>query len=146
MMFESSRIEKKPIRIRPSSFPASKGPISCTFLKYRRRRYSTPKMTAQNRTPKSASNVQRALRPRSPAVARARAVRNFGRSRWSSDGFGSGFSPALGDAGSCASSVEDIDELPCGVLPRELEEDFLEPARSRLRTVAKLVHRAARAD
>jgi hypothetical protein len=33
MTFESRRIEKKLIRIRPRSFPARSGPISCTVRK-----------------------------------------------------------------------------------------------------------------
>src|SRR3954469_5148948 len=106
-------------------------------------------MTDQNISPNTPRSVHRAARPRSPAAARARAVRYFGTSKCHSDGLGSGASTATelrsAAASRRASSVEDIHELPCSILTGQSEEDLLEAARARLRPSAQLVHGAARA-
>src|SRR3978361_1135865 len=93
-------------------------------------------MNPQNISPISASNPNRAPRPRSFAIARARAVSHLGRS-------------SRGSAGSgrvTTSGIQHLDELARGVLAGEPQEDLLESIGARLRALAQLVHRTARAD
>src|SRR3954451_10215435 len=93
-------------------------------------------MNAQNISPITPSSVKRAPRPRSFAIARARAVSHFGRSSRVSAGSGR----------TTASGIQHLDELARGVLAGELEEDLLEPIGARLGALPQLVHRATRAD
>src|SRR5215210_2322699 len=93
-------------------------------------------MNAQKSIPMNASSPKRAARPRSLAIARARAVSHFGRS-----------SSAIGGSGRrTASGIQDLDQLARRVLASETQEDLLEPFGTRLGTPAKVGHRAARAD
>src|SRR5690348_3621630 len=106
-------------------------------------------MKAQNSAPKPPSSSHRAARPRSPASARARAVRSLGRSRWNSPGSGAsgaGVLPNAGRSAATASRIQDRHQLARGVFAGELEEDVLEPRRAGLGMRAQLVHRAAGAD
>src|SRR5262245_48245698 len=119
-------------------------------------------MNAQNRPPKIASTVNRAPRPRSSASDRARAVRYFGHSTWSSDGSGIPDGPRLAAdsgvcrsatarcrasaMGSCCSGIEDVHEAARRVLARELEENVFESRAFRGGVLAQLGHRAAGAD
>src|SRR5215212_3670667 len=102
-------------------------------------------MKPQKRTPIPASRAVRTKRPRSPERARARAVRNFGPSRWSSAGFGRTaevmFAPPTAAAGR-TSDIQDLDQLPRRILAGEPEEDLLETARVVARSGAQLRHRA----
>src|SRR5829696_10179364 len=93
-------------------------------------------MKAQNSIPIRASSPNRAPRPRSLAIARARAVSHLGRS-----------SSAIGGSGRLtASGIQDLDELTRRVLARETEEDLLEPLGPCLGAAPQVVHRAAGAD
>src|SRR5215204_2131960 len=93
-------------------------------------------MNAQNSIPIRASSPNRAPRPRSFAIARARAVSHFGRS-----------SSAIGGSGRrTASGIQDLDQLARRVLAREPEEDLLEPLGPRLGAAPQVVHRPAGAD
>jgi hypothetical protein len=83
-----------------------------------------------------ASTANRAARPRSFAIARARTVSHLGRSSSRSDGSGS----------APKSSTPDIDELPRRILASEPQEDLLQPLGVRIGVLAQLVHRTARAD
>src|SRR6478735_9811521 len=93
-------------------------------------------MNTQNSMPMNARSPKRAVRPRSFAMARARAVSHLGRS--SSDTGGSGRRTVSG--------IQDLDQLARRVLARETEEDLLQPLRARFGAPSQLRHRAARAD
>src|SRR5690242_21201850 len=82
------------------------------------------------------STASRALRPRSLAIARARAVSHLGRSSSANDG--SGRAPTSG--------IQHLDELARGVLAGEAQEDLLQPPRAGIRTATEVVHRAARTN
>src|SRR5688500_10859358 len=163
MMFDSRRIEKKPTRMRPSSLPASSGPISWTPRKYARSRYRTPKMKDQNSSPKNPRIANRAPRPRSPLSDRALAVSHFGQSRWSSDGSGGwimwapvcelstrAFAAACAsddaEACACASGIQHVHQLASGVVARELEEDVLQPGPAARGVLLQVRHRAVCAN
>src|ERR671930_345427 len=90
-------------------------------------------MNDQKSKQKTPSRIHRAVRPRSPASARARAVRYFGSRRCERDGSGS-------------SCIEHLDELARRVFAGELEEDVLEPRRTRFGVRTQLFHRAAGPD
>src|SRR6187549_946976 len=94
-------------------------------------------MNTQNSMPISDSRKNRAPRPRSLAIARARAVSHFGRRISEIDGSG---------RRATASGIQDLDELARRVLARETQEDLLESFRSRFRAPSQLGHRAAGAD
>src|SRR3569832_1414939 len=129
MTFDSKRIEKNETRIRPSSFPASRGPISGTPRKYARRRYSRPNANAQKIVPIVSRIAVRAARPRSFFRARARAVSHFGASSVRS-----------------SSSIQDLDELSGEPFACQAQEDVLEARDSGLGRRAEVVHGAAGAD
>src|SRR4051794_24206651 len=93
-------------------------------------------MNTQNSIPTSASRPNRALRPRSFAIARARAVSHFGRSSSDTGGFGR----------RTASGIQDLDQLARRILAGETEEYLLQPFRSRFGAASQLRHRAAGAD
>src|ERR1700674_1139042 len=103
-------------------------------------------MNAQNRRPTKRRMANRAPRPFSLAIARARAVSHFGFSRGSSGASGQAGAPApaapaapgTGVKRGSASGVEDIDQVPRRVLPREPQEDLLEAA-AVLRVGAQLI-------
>src|SRR5690242_3617936 len=94
-------------------------------------------MNTQNSAPMSDSRKNRALRPRSLAIARARAVNHLGRRISEIEGSGRRTS---------ASGIQDLDELSRRVLARETQEDLLESFRPRFGAAPQLLHRAARAD
>src|SRR3954463_13489770 len=96
-------------------------------------------MKVQNSAPMAASRPKRAPRPRSFAIARARAVSHLGRSSSASDG--SGRAPTAR-----ASGIQHLHQLARGILAGESQEDLLETLRSRIGAAAELVHRAAGAD
>src|SRR6478735_2792220 len=93
-------------------------------------------MNAQKSSAMPPSTASRAERPRSFATARARTVSHLGRRSRANDG--SGRTPTSG--------IQHLEQLPCGVLARESEEDLLQPLRAGVRAATKVVHRAARAD
>src|SRR5258705_8774655 len=93
-------------------------------------------MNAQNSMPMSARSPKRAPRPRSFAIARARAVSHFGRS-----------SSVTGGSGRrTVSGIQDLDQLARRVLAGEAEEDLLQPLGARFGAAPQLGHRAAGAD
>src|SRR5437868_515863 len=93
-------------------------------------------MKVQNRTPIVASTVKRAARPRSLAIARARAVSHLGSSRSPSDGSGR----------AATSGIQHLDELARRVLAGEAQEDLFQALRARVGAVTQLRHRAARTN
>src|SRR6476661_3418119 len=93
-------------------------------------------MNTQNSMPMNARSPKRAVRPRSFAIARARAVSHLGRS--SSDTEGSGRPTASG--------IQNLDQLARSILSGETEEDLLQAFGSRLGATTQLGHRAAGAD
>src|SRR4051794_30742455 len=93
-------------------------------------------MNAQKSMPMKKSSAKRAVRPRSFAIARARAVSSLGRSSSDTDGSGR----------PTASGIQDLDQLACRILPREAEEDLLESFRPRFGAAPQLRHRAAGPD
>src|SRR3954454_15712962 len=93
-------------------------------------------MNTQNSSPIAPSSPKRAPRPRSFAIARARAVSHLGRSRSASGGSGR----------TSASGIQDLDQLARRVLAREAQEDLLQAVGAGFGAAAQLLHRAARAD
>src|SRR3954471_10151096 len=93
-------------------------------------------MNTQNSMPMNARRPNRVVRPRSFAIARARAVSHFGRS-----------SNVTGGSGRrTASGIQDLDQLALRVLAGEAEEDLLQPFRPRLGAASQLIHGAAGAN
>src|SRR3954451_12186656 len=99
-------------------------------------------MNAQNSTPINESSPKRAPRPRSLAIARARAVNHLGRSRRASAGSGR----VAAAVAAVASGIQHLDQLARGVLAGEAEEDLLQPLDPRRGAGPQLFHRAARAN
>src|SRR5450756_1088586 len=109
-------------------------------------------MKPQNSTPTTPSTANRTLRPRSPAIVRARAVRYLG-VRIQSSG-ASGFSTVAGAAERCVTltrapppsavvlRIEHIHQVSRRVLAGQLQEDLLQPAAAVRRRPAQLGHRA----
>src|SRR5512146_3380968 len=103
-------------------------------------------MKDQKPSPNTERSTKRNVRPRSSAVARARAVIHLGLSRCAVDGSGSvrrsAGAGAPAPAGTATLGVEDIDKFARRVLACELEENLLEPHRPRLRARAQVGHRS----
>src|SRR5690348_10799325 len=103
-------------------------------------------MNAQNPSPNNARKNHRIAFPRSPDAARARAVRNFGTSKWSVEGSGSAASISPLRSPISRLSVEDIHQRSRGVLARQPEEDLLQALRAGLGARPQVGHRTARAN
>src|SRR5690242_19049905 len=93
-------------------------------------------MNSQNSRAIPPSTMSRAERPRSFAIARARAVGHLGRSSRANDG--SGRTPTSG--------IQHLDQLARRILAGEPQEDLLQPLRAGVRAATEVVHRAAGAD
>src|SRR6188472_512053 len=110
-------------------------------------------MNSQNKPPITASTLNRAPRPRSFAIVRARAVSHFGNRSSASAGsgrFSCGWT-SIGRApmgSASASGIKDLDQLARGILASETQEDLLESLRitGARGFGAQLGHRAARAN
>src|ERR1700737_220868 len=93
-------------------------------------------MNAQKSRPIAPRMANRALRPRSFAIVRERAVNHFGSSN----------RPSKGSGRAGASGIKYLDELACCVLARKPKEDLLESLRAMLRGGPQLGHRPGGAN